>query len=336
MYFEFHIVLVRQASDRGLSSTEEMADDKVAVLPDSSSGQNHIPLTIDGIDFHIYFFLSSKPGRKSNNPFVVLSHALMADHHMWASTIHALTNAGYDVYTYDHIGHGMTGSQTQTWQDRGWRFDDFTLHIHEIIQALRPGETPVAVVGCSMGGVLALRYAMKHDLGSTKGKKADEKQKSDKKLKIVAIGAPGMKALEASIPKWEERLTLFREEGVDRLAHLTAARWVPNPAPPGLRERVEEMCRRTTLDGYERCVAAIVDYDYQSKGQLEELASAPNIDVLVIRGENDEAVGPKSILETVARRAGGRFVEMKGVGHVSPMHDPDEFERILLEFLNEP
>jgi 3-oxoadipate enol-lactonase len=317
-----------------------MMDDKVAALPDSSSGLNHIPLTIDGVDFHVYIFRSNKTDKYGHAcPFVVLSHALMADHHMWTSTIHALTAAGYDVYTYDHIGHGITGSQTQTWQDRGWRFDDFTLHIHEIIQTLRPGETPAAVVGCSMGGVLALRYAMKYGISSTKGKKADEKQQNSdnlKKLKIVAIGAPGMKALEASIPKWEERLNLFREEGVDRLAQLTAARWVPDPAPPGLRERVEEMCKRTSLHGYERCVAAIVDYDYESKGQLEELAAAPNIDVLVIRGENDEAVGPKSILETVARRAGGRFVEMKGVGHVSPMHDPNEFERILLEFLNEP
>jgi 3-oxoadipate enol-lactonase len=314
-----------------------MVNEKVPALPDSASEQNHIPLTIDGIDFHVYSFQSSKPDRRSNHPFVVLSHALMADHHMWASTMFALTDAGYDVIAYDHIGHGMTGTQIQNWQDRGWRFEDFTLHIHEIIQTLRPDETPAAVVGCSMGGVLALRYAMKYGLLSKKEKKVNDqgKQSNDKKLKIVAIGAPGMKALEQSIPKWEERLTLFREEGVDRLAHLTAARWVPDPAPSGLRERVEEMCRRTSLNGYERCVAAIIDYDYESKGQLEELAVAPNIDVLVIRGENDEAVGPKSILETVAGRAGGRFVEMKGVGHVSPMHDPDEFERILIEFLNE-
>jgi pimeloyl-ACP methyl ester carboxylesterase len=53
--------------------------------------------------------------------------------------------------------------------------------------------------------------------------------------------------------------------------------------------------------------------------------------VLVVRGENDEAVGPKEILVEASRRMGARFVGMDGVGHLPPMHDSEAFEDLLLD-----
>lgn len=306
-----------------------------AVLSSLQAGRNELALRIDGIDFHVLYHRSDVPATEPR-PFVILSHALMADQTMWHSTTAALCKVGYDVLTYDHIGHGSTGKQNTSWKDRKWHFDDFSRHMHQMMEATRPGELPTAVVGCSMGGVLAVRYAMMFGIPRRHDKVSQSeqgRQANSKKLSIVCIGAPGMKTLEPSIPKWEERKKLFREEGVHRLAHITAERWFPEPVPPGLRERVEEMCKSTSLQGYERCAEAIVNYDYESRGQLEELQSTPHIDVLVIRGENDEAVGPKSILQDVATQTGGRFVEMGGVGHLSPMHGPAEFEKILIEFL---
>ena len=57
--------------------------------------------------------------------------------------------------------------------------------------------------------------------------------------------------------------------------------------------------------------------------------------MLIIRGEKDEAVGPKSLSMDIAERVGGRFVGMEGVGHVPPVHDPEGFEKILLDFLKD-
>ena len=93
------------------------------------------------------------------------------------------------------------------------------------------------------------------------------------------------------------------------------------------------MCRGCSLEGYERCAEGIVNYQYGSKEEVEGLRGRKGIEVLVVRGEKDEAVGPKSILEGVARRVGGRFEAMKDVGHLPPMHDEDGFEKLLLEFL---
>ncbi len=264
--------------------------------------------------------------RTKKKPFVLLSHALMADSRMWDSTVRALTMEGYDCIRYDHLGHGGrvgTGRKSNDWKGSRWHFDDFTKHLKIIVDQVRPGEEPAAVVGCSMGGTLALRYAMLFPPREHGG------------LKVVCVGAPGLKSLEESRPKWEDRKKLFRKEGVTVLAKRTAERWFPQPVKEGVRERAEEMCSGCSLEGYERCAEGIVDYQYDSDEEVEGLRDKIGIEVLVVRGENDEAVGPKSLLEEVATRAGGKFVAMQGVGHLPPMHDEEGFEGILLDFLRE-
>jgi len=84
--------------------------------------------TISGHPFHI---LHEGP---SSAPLVVLTHALMANLHMWDSTVQALHSAGYSTLRYDHVGHGLTPVPTQA-----YHFDDFTRHIHEMTQKLAFG-----------------------------------------------------------------------------------------------------------------------------------------------------------------------------------------------------
>ena len=329
--------------------------DEVEVIPESTSsiGESPIPKTrvelvddepshgdVPGTEAHdmrkgdaapdeveVIHESQSLGGSAPDRPFVLLSHALMADLRMWDSTVRALNNAGYDCIRYDHIGHGGrngTGRKKTEWRGRSWHFDDFTRHMKLIIEKVRPGEEPVSEVGCSMGGVLAVRYAMLYL----------PQEQGNGKLKVVCIGAPGMKSLEASKGLWEERKRVIREDGVGRLARMTSERWFPEPVGEGVRERAEGMCAGCDMEGYERCTEGMVNYDYESGEELEGLRSK-RVDVLVVRGENDEAVGPKSILEGLAERVGGKFVEMKQVGHLPPMHDEKGFEKVLLEFLRE-
>ena len=299
-------------------------------VPTLSEGRNEFTHNIDGVDFHIIYDRSSTSTTQPKRRLVLLSHALMADHTMYDSTVQALNNAGYDTLRYDHIGHGGdagTGMKHAEWQGRSWDFDDFTRHMHSIVEMV-VGKEDVeleAVVGCSMGGVLVLRYAMLFG--------QEYARSAGKKLKVVSMGSPGVKVLEGSEERWEERKQVFRKEGVEVLAHRTAERWMPDPVPDGVRERAEVMCRRTTLEGYEKCAEGIVSYDYSSKGELEALKKDDVADTLVIRGEKDSAVGPESISIDVAERVGGKFIGMKVVGHLPPMHDANGFERILLDFL---
>jgi 3-oxoadipate enol-lactonase len=56
--------------------------------------------------------------------------------------------------------------------------------------------------------------------------------------------------------------------------------------------------------------------------------------VMVLVGENDEAVGPPEILKGVAEGIkGSEYVVVEDAGHLPPMHRAEEFERIVLDFL---
>lgn len=167
-----------------------------------------------------------------------------------------------------------------------------------------------------MGGVLALRYALLYPGSASK---------------IIACDMPGMTSLEAAKPKWRSRISQFRAEGVENLAVATVERWFPDPCPEGVKEEALTMTRQCSLTGYEICAEAIMNYDYE--GELQNL-KPDNQKVMVLVGENDEAVGPVEILRGVAAKVkGSEYVVVKDAGHLPPMHRREEFERIMLEFL---
>lgn len=72
----------------------------------------------------------------------------------------ALVNAGAEVYGLDHIGHGRSTGERVLITD----FDDVVADLHNLIRhAARenPG-TPLVLIGHSMGGMIAARYAQVH------------------------------------------------------------------------------------------------------------------------------------------------------------------------------
>ncbi|KAJ4356120.1 uncharacterized protein N0V89_004148 [Didymosphaeria variabile] len=247
-----------------------------------------------------------------NAPLVILSHALMANLHLWDSTVLALHVAGYSTIRYDHVGHGSTSRPTEN-QIGKLHFDDFCLDIERIISAVAPERTPFAIIGCSMGGVLAIRYAMLHP-GRVK--------------KVVSCGAPGINSLEESKPKWAERIDLFTREGVAPLAELTVERWIPGPFPEGVRDEALKQTLECTLEGYRACADAIVNYKYR-----DELGKLQTEDVMILVGEKDSAIGPKELsVELASEIRGGRFMELKDCGHVPPLHRRKEFEKVIVDF----
>jgi alpha-beta hydrolase superfamily lysophospholipase len=81
----------------------------------------------------------------------------------YARLIAALTGQGFAVYTLDHRGHGRSAGPRANVA----RFDDFVDDLHRLddrARAAHPG-APVFVFGHSMGGLIALRYALRYQDG---------------------------------------------------------------------------------------------------------------------------------------------------------------------------
>ena len=124
----------------------------------------------------------------------------------------------------------------------------------------------------------------------------------------------------------------FRAEGVENLARATVERWFPEPCEDAIKQKALEQTMACTLEGYEICAEGIMNYDYEE--EFRRIGDGGREKVMVLVGENDEAVGPPEILKGVADGIKAcEYVVVKDAGHLPPMHTAEEFERTVLDFL---
>ena len=317
-------------------------------------------ITIEDITFHI---LHEGPGTTAQdasssstsdqNPkkpisLLVLSHALMSNLHMYDMLCPILHAAGYSTLRYDHVGHGMTKFPADTASTNAkksrYHFDDFTRHIHLLAQHIISTSTTTyelrGVIGCSMGGVLALRYAMLFP---------PPPQSDQPRLAIVSSSIPAMSSVPATIPLWSSRIAKWRTEGSnENLARLTVERWFPEPCAAEVKQEALRQNTTCSFEGYEACADGIMEYDYA--GELQDIGVGSGdggggeraaIDIVVVVGDRDEAVGGgveglrKGTVEPLQQGGGPgcEFVVLDGIGHIPPMQDSRRFGEVVLRLL---
>lgn len=92
---------------------------------------------------------------------VVLVHGYGEHLGRYEHVIGALTGHGFAVFGLDHRGHGLSeGTRAHV-----ERFDDFVEDLHLVVQEARDAHPvlPLFMVGHSMGSLIALRYALRHE-----------------------------------------------------------------------------------------------------------------------------------------------------------------------------
>ena len=83
---------------------------------------------------------------------VVFLHAGVCDKRMWLSQMEAVADAGWHAIAYDRRGYGETSSEDEAFN-----------HVDDLEALLEALDVHAAVfVGCSMGGGLAVDFALKH------------------------------------------------------------------------------------------------------------------------------------------------------------------------------
>lgn len=276
-------------------------------------------VVIDSITFHV---LLEGPRQ---GPVIVLIHALMASHRIWDSLVSRLHAAGYRTLRYDHVGHNSTSPPADPSLNQPGRFDFdiFVRHLRHIINTvLASTAPPYAVIGCSIGGVLALRYHMLYPPSPAQ----------TTRTKIISCAMPGMTSIGDSKPKWRARINHWEnDKSVDNLALETFERWFPQPLPPDFdRMNALRIIKSCSLDGYKICAWATMNFDYTE--QCDRIKDGENILILV--GETDGNIGPREVMLDVHDRIkGSTYVMMDDTGHIPPLHWPEKFASIVLDFL---
>ena len=155
---------------------------------------------------------------------VLLLHAGIADSRMWHPQQASLGAAGLDVLAPDLRGFGRRPMGTEPFA-----------HARDV-EALLDG--PVAVIGCSLGGRVALELAvLRPDLVE--------------RLVLIAPGLPGWAWSDETRAGWAAEEAAFESGDFDAAAEASLRQWIDGPrrsaeeVDPGLRKSVRGMILRS-------------------------------------------------------------------------------------------
>lgn len=276
-------------------------------------------------------FMDVSPSEPSGALPVLLLHGKNFSGAYWQRTIAELVKAGHRVIVPDQIGFGKSSKPTNV----QYSFQLLATLTHEVVEQL--GVKDVAVVGHSMGGMLATRYALMFP---------------EEAKRLVLVNPIGLEDWQASVPyrdveAWYQRELASTPEGVkeymskayfagewksayDPLLEIQAG-WANGPEKP--------TTARVSALTYDMIFTQPVVHDFPRITQP----------TLLIIGQRDRtALGKDLVSPEVAARLGdypklgrlakkripnAKLVELKSVGHVPQFEAFDAYMSALGAFL---
>ncbi len=243
---------------------------------------------------------------------LVLVHAGIADCRMWGDQVEAFAGR-YRVIRYDLRGFGKTAMVE----------GPFSHHedLRGLLDSLGVGRAHL--VGCSMGGGAVLDFALRHPerVGM---------------LVLVGSAVSGFEGDFGPPEQWDELVAADEAGDLGWVSELEVQIWVDGPGrgPEDVEAGVRDLVREMNLIALETEASGLGEElppEPPAVDRLEEVL-APS---LVIVGDSDQ---PRTLAaaDLLARKLpNARKVIMTGVAHLPNMERPDEFNRLVLDFLEE-
>ncbi len=249
---------------------------------------------------------------RGSGPALTLIHEGIADRRMWRETI-PVFEPDFRVVTYDQRGYGdsslPSGPATYV--------DDLRALLDHV------GVERTALVGASLGGRVALEFAILHP------------------ERVVQLGLAA-----AGLPDWdwgnevkqfvEEEEEAYESGDLDRAVELNLKLWVdgprrgPDAVDPAMRAFVGEMQRQAfEIPVPDPEPTSPPPLDPPARERLADIA----IPTLVVVGDED-VDDIQQIADVLAEGIpGARKVTLPDTAHMIPLERPQEFNQILLDFL---
>jgi pimeloyl-ACP methyl ester carboxylesterase len=250
--------------------------------------------------------------RRSGSGFpVVLLHAGVADSRMWEPQLAGLGDQ-FDIIAPDMRGFGKSELPAGPWSP--------TADLLALMDALAVREAP-HIVGCSIGGGVAIDFALEHP---------------DRVSKLVLVGATviGLNLGEENDPI-EADVRAAEETGdLNAVNEAEMRLWLVGPgrAP----DRVDEKLRELFLD----MNGIALRSDFESAPRRPLLPQAPRrmgeikAPTLVVVGDHDLPDIHKHAAALMRGIPGARKAVIHDAAHLPSLEHPEEFNALLLNFLN--
>lgn len=233
---------------------------------------------------------------------VVFANSLGTDMRLW-DPILPLLPEGLRIIRWDKRGHGLSTVPAGPYKMGALISDCERLLDHlEVKQCV--------FVGLSIGGMIAQGLAVKRlDL-----------------IRAVVLSNTAAKIGNPAL--WDERIAAVHAGGVESLADAVMERWFS----AGFRAKPELELWRNMLvqqadNGYAGCSAAISGTDFFTP------TSGLRLPCLGIAGTEDGSTPPDLVRETTDLIPGSSFHLIRRAGHLPCVEQPEEYARVLGEFL---
>ncbi len=255
------------------------------------------PLAVNGAAIRV---LDSGGG----GPAIVFVHGAGGRADRWTRNLEALAAAGYRACAFDLPGHGFAAKGAQV----DCSLDAYRGVLGGVLDAI--GARRAAVVGTSLGGLVAGSYAVRNP---------------DRVEALVLVGSMGLVPVDAATRE-RVRAGLLEQsrEAIERkLRRLVVDQSLVTPA------LVEEDFRINNSPGASESFAAlgrelVEGYD---EAPLAPALARTGLPVLLLWGEQDQSL-PSSTLMPSAKR-----VVLGKAGHAPYLDQPQAFNAALIEFL---
>lgn len=289
-----------------------------------------LPLNVEGQDVRMAYMDVPPANGNGNGRAVVLLHGKNFWGDYWQGTADALGARGYRVVIPDQIGFGRSSKP-----EINYSFDLLASATAKLLDELKIDRA--AIVGHSMGGMLAVRLARNYP---------------DRVSQLVLANPIGLEDYRFAIPyrrtqqAYEGELATTDPGRIRAFYRRYVVAW-----DPGKYEKFVEVRSRIPLSGeYPRyCMASALTYQmiYQQPVLHEfKLIEAPTL--LIIGQEDRTTLGRGFVSEDVLKNLGdyprlgkeaardipgAKLVELENVGHLPMLEAPEKFDAVLLEFL---
>ncbi len=267
-----------------------------------------------GQDVRMAYMDVAAAGRP-NGRTVVLLHGMNFAGFYWAGPIEALRKEGFRVVVADQVGFGRSSKPIIP-----YNFNDMALNTKRLLEHL--GITRAAVVGHSMGGMLAARFAAAYP------------EITERVVLYAPIGvtdARRERPYRSTDEAYKDTLAYTYQQ-----AYATIRRYFPTPA--AWKPEYEALARQHyawTLSGEWPRMAMIRALLQQQVYNDPVVYDWPHIraKTLVLGGTIDGPDFPKAAKHIADTIPGAQLFLEQGAGHVLHYERPEIFNRELLKFL---
>lgn len=244
-------------------------------------------------------------------PTVLMLHGIGGGHLSFAPQVETLASSGYRAVAWDMPGYGRSAPIEP------YTFKGLAQSCIALIDSLKCGS--VTLLGHSMGGMVAQEVVAR---------------RPELVNKLILCGtSPSFGKPDGG---WQREFIARRTAPLDAgksMAELAQA-LIPQMVGPGsLPEgvRLATLCMsQVPASTYRRALEALVTFD--RRANLAQI----RVPALMIAGEYDRDAPPAMMKKMADAIPHGGYMEMRGVGRLQNLEAPDDFDRLVLNFLALP